>query len=374
MRTAIVSDLHLGSAAAPTCCAASAFATGCSRALDGADRLVLLGDVLELRDRPLRRGARGGRAGARALGEAFAGRELVIVPGNHDHHLIEPWLERAALDGARRARPRAARRARRASRSRRSPRRRGAAEVRFAYPGIWIRDDVYATHGHYLDRHLTVPTIERLGVAMVERVLGIPAAGPDPLAPPDDDAGDRLDEYERVQTPVYALLFGLAQATVGERRGGAEPSVRIWQMLGGGETPRREGAQLAARLGRGPGAVGVANRLGLGPVRADLSAGAIARAGLRRDERGRRAARDRRRARDLRPHPPPRRARRAPGAGRRSGTPAAGSTPPRCSASAAAVSPYWPGTICFVDDDGEPELVTSSTTSSAAISPRRRAM
>ena len=153
------------------------------------------------------------------------------------------------------------------------------APVRFAYPGLWLRDDVYATHGHYLDRHLTVPTIERLGVALVERVLGMPAAGPDPLAAPDDDP-DEPEEYERVQTPVYAFLFNLAQATVGERRGGADPSARIWQMLGGGETR-------AARI-RGwllgsvavPGAVGVANRLGLGPVRSDLSAGAIGRAGF----------------------------------------------------------------------------------------------
>ena len=35
------------------------------------------------------------------------------------------------------------------------------ARVRFAYPGLWLREDVYATHGHYLDCHLTVPTVER---------------------------------------------------------------------------------------------------------------------------------------------------------------------------------------------------------------------
>ncbi len=28
------------------------------------------------------------------------------------------------------------------------------AAVRVSYPGFWVRDDVWATHGHYLDRHL----------------------------------------------------------------------------------------------------------------------------------------------------------------------------------------------------------------------------
>ena len=35
-----------------------------------------------------------------ALGAALAGRTLVLVPGNHDHALAEPWLGRLRLDGA----------------------------------------------------------------------------------------------------------------------------------------------------------------------------------------------------------------------------------------------------------------------------------
>ena len=30
-----------------------------------------------------------------------------------------------------------------------------------AYPGVWLRPDVYATHGHYVDLHITVPSFER---------------------------------------------------------------------------------------------------------------------------------------------------------------------------------------------------------------------
>ena len=158
--------------------------------------------------------------------------------------------------------------------------------MRFAYPGLWLRDDVYATHGHYLDRHLTVPTIERLGVAAIERTLGIAAGRPGPARPPGQSAtGASVDEYERVQTPVYALLFGLAQATVGERRGGADPSVRLWQMLGGGETRAARVRSWLLGSVAVPGAVGVANRLGLGPVRSDLSPGRDRARRLRGDGR-----------------------------------------------------------------------------------------
>ena len=101
---------------------------------------------------------------------------------------------------------------------------------RFAYPGIWLRDDVYATHGHYLDRHLTVPTTRAArGRGDRAGARDRPPPAPDPLAPPGERDPRRVDEYERVQTPVYALLYGLAQATVGERRGGADPSARLWR-------------------------------------------------------------------------------------------------------------------------------------------------
>ena len=152
--------------------------------------------------------------------------------------------------------------------------------VSFAYPGLWLREDVYATHGHYLDRHLTIPTLERLGVAMVERLLGIQPAGPDPLEPPGEAERGERGRVRARQAPVYSFLFGLAQATVAERPGGAEPSLRIWRLLSGGET--RSARMRSWLLGSValPGAIGVANRLGLGPVGSDLSPGAIARAGI----------------------------------------------------------------------------------------------
>ncbi len=153
------------------------------------------------------------------------------------------------------------------------------AGVRLAYPGLWLGDGVYAMHGHFLDRHLTIPTFERLGVAMVERVLGAPPAG-DPLAPPGGEEPITPDEYESAQAPVYALLYALAQASSPARVTGGGSSARVWQALGGGEgrAAKVRGWLLGAVAV--PGAVGVANRLGLGPVRSDLSPGAITSAGV----------------------------------------------------------------------------------------------
>ena len=224
--------------------------------------------------------------------------------------------------------------------------------MRFAYPGIWLRDDVYAIHGHYLDRHLTVPTIERLGVALVERVLGLPPRGPDPLAPPDDEP-DRIDEYERVQTPVYAFLFNLAQATVGERRAGANPSARIWQMLGGGDT-LGQASKLGAWRGRGPWRCRSREPAGARPGAVRPLRGAIARAGFEAMaevvERLGIAAEHVIFGHTHR--------RGAPSGQTATALWNAGSWvhAPGLLGETAAVSPYWPGTLAIVEDSGPPQL------------------
>jgi predicted phosphodiesterase len=351
--TAIISDLHLGLGSGADVLRRDDVRERLIGALDGVERLVLLGDVLELRDRPLTEALSAAEPVFAALGEAMVDGEIVMVAGNHDHHLIEPWLERRALEGAdplgleqtgdpeglamtvlcNYAKP---------------------ARVTFAYPGLWLRDDVYAVHGQYLDRHLTVPTIERLGVAAVEKTLGIVTPTEDPLEPPDDAEPASIDEYERVQTPVYALLFGLAQGTVGERRGGADPSARLWKMLSGGDTRTARMRNWLLGSVAVPGAVGIANRLGLGPVRSELSVNAIGRAGFE-------AMSDVCRVLHIEAdhlifgHTHWR------GSPKQQGKPQLLNTgcwvhSPGLLGKTAADSPYWPGTICFVDDEGPPRL------------------
>jgi len=63
------------------------------------DRLVLLGDVLELRQRPAREALSAAEPVLREIGAALGpASEAVIVPGNHDHHLAAAWLARRARD------------------------------------------------------------------------------------------------------------------------------------------------------------------------------------------------------------------------------------------------------------------------------------
>src|SRR5439155_1347617 len=48
----------------------------------------------------------------------------------------------------------------------------GEGRTAVAYPGLWLRDDVYATHGHLSDLYSTIPTFERFGAAITSRVVG----------------------------------------------------------------------------------------------------------------------------------------------------------------------------------------------------------
>jgi predicted phosphodiesterase len=280
--TVLLSDIHLASSGGIDLLRRPEFREKLWVALADADELILLGDVVELRDMPLASAVEIARPFFDELGAVVGDGRVVMVPGNHDHHLLDDWLERRRLDGATHL-----------GLEQRIPidagplaeltGGMGKTEVELAYPGVFLRPNVYATHGHYLDRHLTVPSFERLAVAAVERVLtGSRDPSDDDLPAHGDPGSESPDDYERIQAPLYAFLFTLAQSggSPKERLGGANPSARVWQAVGGGygRAARIRGRLLGSVAV--PGAVGVANRLGLGPVKSDLSPGAITRAGL----------------------------------------------------------------------------------------------
>jgi hypothetical protein len=79
-----------------------------------------------------------------------SGNEVILVPGNHDRPLIRGWARArgralAVADTV----PADATPALTRMASWLAP-----ARVRIHYPGVWLGDGLYATHGHYLDRHL----------------------------------------------------------------------------------------------------------------------------------------------------------------------------------------------------------------------------
>jgi hypothetical protein len=235
------------------------------------DRLVLLGDVIELRQSSVREALHAAEPVLREIGTALGpASEAVIVPGNHDHHLAAGWLARRARDtepaplGLESAVDWEAGEALGRVASWLEP-----ARVRAAYPGAWLRDDVYAIHGHYGDRHTTVPMFERLGAGAMARIVRDSANGP-----------ARAEDYEAVLAPIYAWIHALAQnRTPGAVRGTDGASSRAWRTLSSGSRKRRNPRRTALKLAF-PAAVAALNRGGLGPLKADISGPELRRAGL----------------------------------------------------------------------------------------------
>jgi hypothetical protein len=230
---------------------------------------VLLGDALELRQGPLREALAAARPFLADAGAALGAEgEIVLVPGNHDHALVAPWLERRHRDGV--SPPLAL--AETATWAPSDPvaalaEAAAPARLTLAYPGVWLREDVYAMHGHYLDRHITVPTLERLSAGAMGRIVGpLPAAAATP------------DSYEAALAPIYAWSYALAQHADDDATGTHNVSVRAWRALAGnGHRPLRRRA-LAALF---PLTVAAVNRAGFGPLRADISGAELGRAGAR---------------------------------------------------------------------------------------------
>jgi Calcineurin-like phosphoesterase len=355
VRTLVISDLHIGSASGKDLARRAELRAPLIEALAGADRLVILGDGLELREAPHRDAAE--LAGpffadvGRALGPDG---ELLVLAGNHDHGLVAGWID-ARLQSEtsgflglsepvepEQAGPLAVRLEELAA----------PARLRIAYPGVWLRDDVYALHGHYVDLHSTVPTFERLAAgAMARWVVRLP------------EEGARPDDYEAALAPLYAFMHQLTQRSDHAAvSAGAGASARAWVAMAGRGRARHP--VRAAALGTAyVAAVAVINALGLGPVDRDLSGAALRRGGLR----GIREVL--RRLGIAAPHV-------IFGHTHRSGpwpvddpeewTTATGTRlhntgswvyQPHFLSGAPNASPYWPGTAVVVEDGGPPRLI-----------------
>jgi hypothetical protein len=267
MRTVVVSDLHLGALNGNDVLRAPGALDRLLTAIEGADRVVLLGDTLELRERPIAALLELVRPIFESLAPALAGRQVTLVPGNHDHQLARPWLDRVRLAG------------RALGPENEWPVGRGEADgaagvlagwlrgsdLTLAYPGLWLADRVYATHGQYLDVHLTVPRVESIAASVVCRLSG---RSPDCTS---------ADDYEAVLAPVYGFHAGLAEgASAGALARGATVSRSVWsRATGNGRVSRL----LVGRVTI-PAAVAALNRLRIGPFKPELTGTELRRAGL----------------------------------------------------------------------------------------------
>jgi hypothetical protein len=264
VRTAIISDLHLGVASDEDVLRDAAIRRVLFEEIAGADRLILLGDVVELRNLPVGPSLERSRPFFEELGVAIGDAEVVLTPGNHDARLAEPLLDDLSMGGE----------ATLALEHRYAPTSPpaaliagwlGPARLQLAYPGLWLRDDVYATHGHYMDAHLMLPRAECIAAALMAR-LSQPL--PERTTPAD---------YERILRPLYGFAYGLAQVMpVRRRRNG--PFERAWEVLAG-EERKRTIATRAARAGF-PLAIRGLNGLLRADFSPDVSTQAIFRTGV----------------------------------------------------------------------------------------------
>ena len=151
MRTLVISDLHLGDRGRRDVLRLAAARQRLLESLAGVDRLVLLGDTVELMHRHPERAMAMAEPVLRELGRTLGpDGEAIVVPGNHDAPLIRGWALAQGL-GLRSSHPVPATATPALDHlvSWLAP-----ARTRVSYPGVWLGDRIWATHGHYLDHHL----------------------------------------------------------------------------------------------------------------------------------------------------------------------------------------------------------------------------
>jgi len=292
--------------------------------LRGVEHVVLLGDSIELRDGPLEDAIETATPLFEDLAETLGGGRVTVVPGNHDHQLASRWLRRRRVKQSPRplgleqlSRPR--RGDPLAPLARRMP----GTELVLAYPGLWLRPDVYATHGHYLDCHNRVATFECMALAVIRTMM---------LSQPGSFR--EAEDYEAVVAPLYGAIHRMVQSRRGRRAATVGKFlVRRWErLLGfrgpGGHARRLPGRRPPPSFERRPGLGAMLQVLDRLRIEADwVLFGHLHRRGEWRSGQGTRILNT-------------------------------GSWvyEPAYIGAAATSSPYWPGACAFVRDGQPPEL------------------
>jgi Calcineurin-like phosphoesterase len=227
MRTLVLSDFHLGARLRRDVLRHPAALEALLDALAGVDRLVLLGDVVELLEGRPAQAMEVAEPVLRAIGGRLdRGTEVIVVPGNHDGELIGPWLRAngvsPALDGdiPCDATPVMAQLAACLG-----------TGVRVRYPGVWLSDRIWATHGHYLDRHLLPETAFGIARGLLGRL-------------PRD--GARPVDYERAGGPSLTRVEALLTRWLPRPLAGLVDDLA--ELLRAATMPRVPGGLLARRM------------------------------------------------------------------------------------------------------------------------------
>lgn len=153
VRTLVISDLHLGQGGGVSVLTRPRPLAKLIEAIDQHDRLVLLGDTIEMQESHPEQAFSVAEPVIRALAEHLGDdKQVVIVAGNHDHALVQDWARSRGPDLDRddvvpaAASPALARFV--------SWFESAGVVVHLHYPGLWLSDRIWATHGHYLNHYL----------------------------------------------------------------------------------------------------------------------------------------------------------------------------------------------------------------------------
>jgi len=322
VRTLAISDLHLGARLGRDVLQRPAALEALLHAVDKADRLVLLGDVVELLEGRPGQALQAAEPVLRALGQRVSG-EVIVVPGNHDADLVRPWLHEHGVPASPDAEipldatPALARLVELLR----------PAEVRAHYPGVHLNANTWATHGHYLDRHL----LPEVAFGIARGLLGrLPRDG---ATPADYEGGPSVTRVEALLTRwLPGPLARLADDAAELLRATTMPGLHL---LVHRRFATLNAALLGAQVRRAaiPALARVVHRLG---VEADVVVfGHVHRRGPLPDD-------------DL--------ARwRGPDGRLRIVNTGAWTYEPLLLHNAAPPHPYWPGGAVVLEDDGEPE-------------------
>jgi UDP-2,3-diacylglucosamine pyrophosphatase LpxH len=151
VRTLVISDIHLGQGGGISVLTRPRPLAKLLEALDQHDRLVLLGDSVEMQESHPEQSFAVAEPVMHAIAEHLGDdKQVVIVAGNHDHTLLSDWAREvgSSLERENLVPPDA------------SPWLERfvswfeATQVEVHYPGVWLGNGIWATHGHYLNHYL----------------------------------------------------------------------------------------------------------------------------------------------------------------------------------------------------------------------------
>lgn len=239
MRALVISDTHFGAWTGRDLLREEFFLERLAPALEGIDELIFLGDLFDFLFGAVEEAIDAADGLLRLIAERMAGKRLVFLAGNHDHHLVhrddEDRLETKLATGHKPTVPPGPGFFREFL-ERRLP----GVEIEIAYPTYSLAG-VLCTHGHYLDPHarLTGSRGDRL---LTRTLWAIAAGGP--------EEPKCIEDYESVTTLLTEWLYVAAQMPHGTHAQqnvfrAAQRAGRLAQALG---APVRGAERLAAKV------------------------------------------------------------------------------------------------------------------------------